>query len=199
MNRRRAYTESEVRSILRSSESRTSVTGMPGHTGEKHVLITGDALLERGQTAYDKTRNGGVVKPVTAFCDTPTAVRVVTEALNSPEGQAALGYLDGYGVSVGARARSRRASSLSGRVSSPTRRASAPSPSTGRCCWSKAFGKANRTTKFIFTPAFRSWRSAGANRRGATLSTGGIDRVGRAGPASGFARLTAGDSSTLQF
>ncbi len=103
MNRRRAYTESEVRSILRASESRISVTGMPGHTGEKHVLITGDALLERGQAAYDKTRNGGVVKPMTAFCDTPTAVRVVTEALNAPEGQAALGYLDGYGVFVGAR------------------------------------------------------------------------------------------------
>lgn len=103
MNRRRQYNESEVRSILRASEFRISRTGMTGHTGEKHVLITGDGMLERAQEAYDRTRNGAVVRPTTAFCDEPTAVRVVTEALNSQPGQDALGHLDGYGIPLGAR------------------------------------------------------------------------------------------------
>lgn len=103
MNRRRQYSESEVRSILRASEYRISCTGRTGHTGEKHVLITGDEMLERAREAYDKTKDGGIVRLTTAFCDTPTSVRVVAEALNSPVGQSALGQLDEYGVPAGTR------------------------------------------------------------------------------------------------
>lgn len=103
MNRRRQYDEGEMKRILRASELRTSRTGVTGHTGEKHVLITGDGMLERAQEAYDKTKDGGIVRVTSAFCDNQTAFRVVTEALNSQSGQDALGHLDGYGVPLGAR------------------------------------------------------------------------------------------------
>ena len=103
MDRRRPYDEKDVRSIFRASEFRISRTGMTGHTGEKHVLITGEGMLKRAQEAYDQTRDGMIVRPTTAFCDEATAIRVVTEALSSLPGQDALGCLDGYGIPLGAR------------------------------------------------------------------------------------------------
>lgn len=94
IQRQRHYNEAEVKSILLASERRTSITGQTGHAGKQHVLITNQDLLDRGQAFYDRPNND--VPLVCAFTSTPEAVRAVTEALNSPPGQAALQHLDGY-------------------------------------------------------------------------------------------------------
>jgi hypothetical protein len=94
IQRQRHYNEAEVKSILLASERRTSITGQTGHAGRRHVLITNQDLMDRGQAFYDQSTND--VPLVCAFTETPEAVRAVTEALNSPQGQAALQHLDGY-------------------------------------------------------------------------------------------------------
>jgi hypothetical protein len=89
IQRRRNYAETEVDRIIRASEERLSRRGgQTGHVGERHVLITNVELAARGD-AFDTDT------PIAcAFFGTPEAVRAVTEALNSPEGQAALQHLD---------------------------------------------------------------------------------------------------------
>lgn len=94
IGRVRIYNEAEVESILRASERRRAHgrrgrPGPRGHTGELHVLLSNAALAERADS-FDNTDT-----PIAcAFVGTPEAVRAVTEALNSAEGQAALQHLD---------------------------------------------------------------------------------------------------------
>lgn len=89
IQRQRIYIEVEVDQIIRASEARPShKSGETGHSGRKHVLITNLGLAAR---ADDFRTNMPVA---CAFAGTPEAVKAVTEALNSPEGQAALQHLD---------------------------------------------------------------------------------------------------------
>jgi hypothetical protein len=89
IQRQRTYTDSEVDQIIRASERRPGHGGGPtGHVGQRHVLITNVALAARAD-AFDTDM------PVAcAFASTSAAVRAVTEALNSTQGQAALHHLD---------------------------------------------------------------------------------------------------------
>jgi hypothetical protein len=94
IQRRRIYSTAEVDRIVRASETRPSRQGAgpTGHTGQRHVLITNEELIDRGD-AFNQNPN--VDLPLAcAFSGTPEAVRAVTEALNSPQGQAALQHLD---------------------------------------------------------------------------------------------------------
>jgi len=97
IHRRRKYTPPEVDAILRASETRVSrhgpnPQGHPGHTGRLHVLITNEDLIARGDEFY---RDPDVEIPIAgAFASSLEGVRAVTEALNSPTGQAALQHLD---------------------------------------------------------------------------------------------------------
>ena len=89
LQRQRTYPAIEVAGILRASERRPARGGRPtGHTGRRHVLLTNLELADRAAAFATDT-------PVAcAFAGTPEAVRAVTEALNSAEGQAALKHLD---------------------------------------------------------------------------------------------------------
>ncbi len=89
IQRQRTYTTSDVDSIVRASERRPGrFVGPTGHTGEKHVLLTNAELAARADAFVTDT-------PLAcAFAGTPEAIAAVTEALNSPEGQAALRFLD---------------------------------------------------------------------------------------------------------
>lgn len=100
IQRRRAYTVCEVERIIRASETRPSLGGDgTGHTGERHVLITNADLADRADNWVWKE-----MPLACAFAGSPEAARAVTEALNSPEGQAALRYLDAtYPTGVRAR------------------------------------------------------------------------------------------------
>jgi hypothetical protein len=94
IQRQRIYSQPEVDQIIRASERRASMQGAgnTGHVGKQHVLITNADLIARGDDFY---RGGRTDTPLAcAFASTPEAARAVTEALNSPEGQAALQYLD---------------------------------------------------------------------------------------------------------
>jgi hypothetical protein len=89
IGRVRTYTEAEVESILRASERRRGRgRGPRGHTGELHVLLSNADLADRAE-GFETD-----VPIACAFTGTPEAVRAVTEALNSAEGQAALQHLD---------------------------------------------------------------------------------------------------------
>lgn len=88
IQRRRVYTTDEVDRIIRASERRPSRNGVLGHTGGRHVLITNVELADRAD-GFDTD-----MPLACAFSGTPEAVRAVTEALNSAEGQAALQFLD---------------------------------------------------------------------------------------------------------
>src|SRR5689334_9449280 len=97
IQRQRIYTLAEVNSIVRASERRPSTqgAGITGHTGQRHVLITNLDLAARGDDFYQDPRR--TIPLVCAFTGTPEALRAVTEALNSPLGQAALLHLDDVG------------------------------------------------------------------------------------------------------
>lgn len=92
IQRKRIYTDFEVDGMVRASERRLSQAShardKTGHTGELHVLITNVELADRAQ-GFKKD-----MPLACAFAGTPEAIRAVTEALNSTEGQAALQYLD---------------------------------------------------------------------------------------------------------
>jgi hypothetical protein len=93
IQRRRTYLPAEVDPIIRASERRPGRgSGPTGHVGQRHVLLSNLDLSARGDTfAKDM--------PIAcAFANTPDAVRAVTEALNSTEGQAALQHLDDTAV-----------------------------------------------------------------------------------------------------
>jgi hypothetical protein len=96
IQRRRAYADAEVDRIIRASETRLSRQGRgpTGHLAALHVLITNLELIDRGADFY---REGHADVPVAcAFVSTREAVGAVTEALNSPQGQAALQWLDDH-------------------------------------------------------------------------------------------------------
>jgi hypothetical protein len=89
IQRQRAYNTAEVDRIIRASERRPGRGGGPtGHAGQRHVLLTNLELAARADT-FDTD-----LPLACAFAGTPEAVRAVTEALNSAEGQAALKHLD---------------------------------------------------------------------------------------------------------
>lgn len=90
IERLRTYTDDEVRHILFHSEGRptTAPRNEPGHSGQKHVLLSNPGLQDRGG------KMASAVPVACAFASTPEEIRAVREALNSDIGQLALGYLD---------------------------------------------------------------------------------------------------------
>ena len=85
-----------IEHILRHSEGRQSQRGS-GHAHDRHVDISTQALNSRGDAAYDRTPNGGVVTAPTAFSDNRDQFAAVQQVLNSVIGQRALTALDESG------------------------------------------------------------------------------------------------------
>jgi RHS repeat-associated protein len=84
----RQYTRDEVNDILDDSEGRPSpTTGEDGHPRGRHVNRTNEQMRQRVNTP-------GGVPVATTFEGSQAQTRAATEALNSPEGQAALRQLD---------------------------------------------------------------------------------------------------------
>jgi hypothetical protein len=114
IQRQRTYLELEVDRIVRASEVRASRrSGQTGHVGSRHVLITNDELAAR---ADEFVRDAPLA---CAFSGTPEAITAVTEALNSVQGQEALGCLDAnYPTGIRVRIEARVASPIRVRYSS---------------------------------------------------------------------------------
>jgi len=117
ITRQRVWTAPEIDQVIRTSELRLSRNrpgrpGQPGHTGSRHVLITNAELARRADEFLGNPRMSSPV--ACAFPGTPEAVTAVTEALNTAEGQAALGWLDDH-YPTGIRVR------LEARVATPFR------------------------------------------------------------------------------